>query len=411
MTARSIVTHLIVAGIAFAIGWTLSTGGSSDSSAKSLGAVASEEPVAVMAEILRIPDPAERAVALAGFFESTDPVWAQLLWEALTAEGTELPVDEITETLFASWWAKSDPAAAFAHIVDPGWANRHPWVRSVLREWVRQDPLAAAAAVATLPPDPTRGRLDGARIVLDEWFEQDETVDPTPLLGLIRQLEPLPRAAAIERILTSMIEAHGLDATERFAESVPSEAGAIGVNLKQELMARMGVVLLAHDVERALGWAQKHGDERDGSGIRKHLAYYWALEDGEAAMEWAIALSDDLEKPSIVKRAWLSFGRKKPDEARNWLQARKPDRVLQGIYGRHLTNVARQDAESALALAEKATDAAVRERMLVAVGKGWIQTDPAAAEAWMQRSGLSAESQRRIRELAGPRAAPEAQSG
>ena len=71
--------------------------------------------------------------------------------------------------------AKADPEAAFRNRVDPAWTNRHPWVRTVAEEWVQRDPVAVAKAIDSLPQNPTQGRIEGARVVLDGWFERDET--------------------------------------------------------------------------------------------------------------------------------------------------------------------------------------------------------------------------------------------
>jgi len=245
--------------------------------------------------------------------------------------------------------------------------------------------------------------------VLDAWFGLETLPDPTPLLGLFGHVEPKPRALAMQRMLDSLVERSGLEAAERFVESVPDLSDAIGLDVEQELMSRMAVVLLDHDVERAVAWAAKHGEGRAGVGIRKHLAYYWGLRDGPAAMAWATALPDTPERGAVVKRAWVSFGRKRPDEARAWLLERGPGPALVGIYAQHLRNVAREDPEQARALAPRVTDEAVRERMLVAVGRGWIRSEPEAVEAWLASGVLSPQQAARVRAAAPapPRARPD----
>jgi hypothetical protein len=402
MSARTLLTHLVVAALAFALGWSLSRGGPE---APSRQTVADADPAAAFAEILRIDDPRERTLALVSFFDRTDPSSAIMLRDVLTATESGLIVDEIAETLFAAWWAEADPAAAFANVVDPAWADRHPWVRTVTQEWVRRDPLAAVAAVESLPPGPTRGRLEAARVLLDEWFVPEDFADPTPLVGLVRQFELKPRARAVEHMLDRMIDARGIEATERFVEALPPDSDSIGVSIQQEFMARMGVALLDHDIARAQAWAAKHGHGREGVGVLKHLAYYWALKDGPAAMTWAMDLPDTPERAGVIKRAWISFGHADPEGARSWLHAREPDDLLLGIYARHLRHLVQEDPDRALELAQKASDPAVRERMLVALGRGWMRSDPEAAGAWLANGGLSKEVQEQIRSApgAGPR--------
>lgn len=405
MNGRSIASHLIVGGLALSLGWGLSSMSTGRQESAPSSAQAVSEPIAAFSSALQIENPAERTLALAEFFRRADPEWAPRLRAEVNAPGSALILDEISETLFASWWAKTDPQAAFAHVVDPPWAGRHPWIRTVLREWMRQDPQAAVAALDSLPAAEGKGRLEGTRVVVDAWFEQPDFADPMPLVALLSQLEIKPRGRVIKHMIEAMIKGRGVDATERFIESIPSDVESLRLHVQPELMARMGIVLLDHDIDRAVEWANKHGQGRKGAGIRKHLAFQWGLRDGPSAMQWATSLRDDPERPAVVKRAWLSFTRKQPDSAREWLAAQEPNRALQGVYAKYLVHVAEEDPNRALRLAKTATDPEVREKMLVAVGKGWMTADPKAAEVWLGESGLPPDHVQQVRDWAAQMAA------
>lgn len=405
MTARTILSHLLLAALAFALGWGLSGGpsGNVDRSGLegSMVVAPGEDPSTAFAQILLIEDPRRRADALVDFFDATDPKWAQLLHESVTDPEAGIVLDEIAELLFASWWAQADAPNAFGHIIDPPYGNRHPWVRAVLREWTLQDPAGAALAVNSLPPGPYRGRLDGARTVLDGWFKTEHEADYVPLLAILSELDGKQRGLATQRVLDSLVEERGIDAAEAFVTNVPDNLESISFNLKQELMARMGVALLDEDVDRAVAWAETHAEGPRGVGIRRHLAYYWGKRDGPAAMEWAISLPETNDRPAVVKRAFMSFGRKHKEEARAWIAARKPTPVLQQVYSRYLTAIAKEgEAERALELAERATDPEVRERVLIAVGKGWMIQDPEGMQAWLEESDFDPEFEARILDAA-----------
>ncbi|MBW2426700.1 MAG: hypothetical protein JRG86_20820 [Deltaproteobacteria bacterium] len=399
MGARAVVSHLAVAVLAFGLGWMATQGGGESAST---AALTEGDPTAVLAEVLRIDDPAERAVALAGFFETADPASAIMLRDLLVSRDQELHVDEIAEILFASWWARADPKAAFSNRVDPAWTNRHPWVRTVAGEWVQRDPVAVAKAIDTLPQNPTQGRIEGARIVLDGWFAREETADPRPLFALIKPLEPKARAFAIERMLDGMIEQRGIDATEQYVESVATKSDGFAVSVESELMSRMGVALLDHDVERAKAWAARHAESN--VGVLKHLAYYWARRDGEAAMNWAISLPDTPDRGAIIKRVWLSWGFSDAEGSKQWLYARGPDEMLMGIWTRHLRTLGKNDPDAALEVANGISDPKMRDRMVVLVVRSWMSADPEAAGAWLAEAGLSPKLEERIRKDPIPRA-------
>lgn len=387
------------ASLAFLLGWIaagIREGGDANEPAVSLEQYA--DPSEAFVAALRLEDPGARARVLSALLEATSPERARELHDLLVNPEPGMIVDEIAEALVASWWARTDPAAAFENVVDPAWSGRHPWLRNVLREWVKRQPIMAVEAVGTLPPEQEQSRLEAARVVLDGWLALDDLPDPTPLVKLFRHLELKPRALAMERMLDALVQRRGIDATERFVESLQPLSGTIGPNVEQELRARMGVVLLDHDVERAIEWADEQGRGREGVGVRKHLAYYWGLRDGRAAMEWAMGLPDRPERGAVVKRAWISFGRVHPDEAREWLLERGPEPALAGIYARHLRHLAAEDPQRALSLARRASDdAAMYEQMLFAVGLGWMKSQPDDAEAWLGSDEVPADLAARIR--------------
>jgi len=388
----------VIVSLAFLSGWIaagIHEGGDANAPAVPFGEHA--DPSEAFVAALRLEDPAERARVLSALLERTSPDRARDLRDLLVNPEPGMIVDEIAESLVASWWARADPAAAFENAVDPAWSGRHPWLRNVLREWVKRQPLMAVEAVGTLPPEQERSRLEAARVVLDGWLALDDLPDPTPLVRLFRHLELKPRALAMERMLDALVERWGIDGTVRFVESLQPMAGTIGPQVEQELRARLGVALLDHDVERAIAWADEQGRGREGVGVRKHLAYYWGLRDGRAAMEWALALPETPERGAVVKRAWISFGRVKPDEARAWLLERGPEPALAGIYARHLRHVAAEDPQRALSLARRASDEPIYPQMLFAVGLGWMKSQPQEAEVWLESGEVPADVVARIR--------------
>lgn len=393
MHARLVVSHLLTALIAGGLGWSIHQ---TQDESMQLAREAKSDPVAAFTDVLRIEDPLVRARALSDFFVHADPSWAPMLRAEVNQDDGGLVLDEMGETLFSAWWSRANPEAAFSNRVTPGWTDRHPWLREVMLEWLRQNPIRAAEAVATLPPALEAGRFEATRVLMDGWFKLDPVPDTTPLVALLRPLDLMPRSAAIRRMLEASVEARGLDATEQFVESFPRE-DTIGVDIQDEMMKRMTAVLVDFDVDRALRWAAKHGEGREGSGILLHLAYYWGHKDGPAAMKWAMGLPEIREKRTIVKRAWISFFQSQPDASVKWLQDYEPEGPLKPIYVFTVGPVAYKNPKQAIALAEKATDPALRQQLLYAVGQAYLAADPKAATEWLPSSGLPQQTQDQLR--------------
>jgi len=394
MNARPILLALAAALLGLGLGYVLF----SPRAGGGLGP-APADPIAAFHDALATPEPHARTRALLDFFATVDASWAPRLRSEVNQPGSKVQLDEIGEILFASWWARSDPAAAFANLVDPAWANRHPWVRYVTRAWAAADPAKAAEAVAGLPPHPDRGRMEAMRELVEHWWDGSQSNDVAPLLALIQEMPVTARAGAIERLLETSIDRVGLDETARFVESLPRPE-AFGTSAEYELLARYGQILVERDVERARRFAEKHGRDDDGVGILRHMAFSWGVKDGPAAMEWAMGLDQLPERPSLIMRVWISFANAEPEKAAAWIEAREPDEVLEPVFRRYLSGIGGIDTQKALAIADRAKDAGRRERLLGAVGRGWIKADREAALEWLDSVELSPEIEQEVRATA-----------
>lgn len=394
MNARLLLSHLAVAALAFALGYAVFSPRAGTRSPVGGG----DDPVAAFSEILEIQDAHARTQAMLDFFAAADPAWAERLREEIDPASSKLVLDEIGETLFASWWARSNPKLAFERRVDPAWANRNPWIRETMLAWAATDPTAAAEAANALPPNPDRGIVEATRVLVDHWWDGPNAPDPQPLIELIHKLEVVPRTGAIQRLIELSIDHRGIDATEQFVESLPPTE-SMGVSVQNEMLARFGQALLERDVERAKQWAAKHGEGRDGAGVLRHLAYSWGQKNGPVAMAWSMSLPDTPHRPGVVYRVWLSFRQTKPEEAAQWLLAQEPSPALMGVYSRYLNGLAlEKKTDEALEIAGRTQDPALRDQLLTAVGMGWAQSDPEGAVKWLETVELPAESEERILE-------------
>ncbi len=404
MNDRGLVPLIAVACVAFGLGWIAATypvdPGASDAY------VTRGDPRHSFEEILAIEDGRERTRLLVAFFDRSDPALAPDLRDVLTDLTSDANVDETVEALFAEWWASADPTAAFHSAVNPRWKDRHPWMREVMRVWTREDPITAAASVLELPRGPIQGRLEAARSVVDAWLELEEMPDPTPLLLVLRELEPIARGGALQHVVATLVERRGIDATLDFVRGLSSDPATDGPNeVTTELLSRTAVVLLDHDPALAVAQAAEHAETPYGTGVYKHLAYYWGIRDGAAAMEWALSLPDDGKRPMILKRAWLSFGRKQTEAARAWLHERVPSESLRGIYREHLRALGSTEPELAFEVADRAENEALRLELRAAVARGWMKSDPDAASEWLAGAALPPELEARVLKAA-PRVAP-----
>jgi len=406
MNARTTAGIVIGMLAAFALGWFARGEDASDGIAPSHpSTTASPNAPVALQEVLEIAAPRARTRALLDLLDETDPAVALALHEKMRELRKDGLVDEIAEILVASWWAEAAPETAFAHPINPQWPDRHPWARTVIEHWGARDPEAAAYAVRGMSTAPADGRTAAARAIVDAWLELETLPDPTPLFGVLQNLEPLVRGSALVHIARSLIEDRGIDATLDYVRSVEASNDLRG-DMRNEFFARTGVALLDFDTKAAVAWAAENAEKPEGPGVQKHIAYYWGLIEGRPAMDWAIALPDSPAKSTILKRAFISFSRKHNDDAQAWLLEHPPHPLMKATYRQFLQERGKIDPEAAMALADRALEPDLRHEMRAAAAQGWMSVDPQAASAWLAEADLPAALAAKVRAAARPGNAP-----
>jgi hypothetical protein len=101
-------------------------------------------------------------------------------------------------------------------------------------------------------------------------------------------------------------------------------------------------------------------------------------------------------RESSVTVAFSRWFREKPEEAETWLMAAAPTPSLDESHRILMQRKLTASPKSAVAVAERIQDEAVREANLVVAVRSWRQSDEAAADAWLSESGLSEEMKSKI---------------
>lgn len=406
MNAKTTAGLVIALLAAFFLGWFARGTQAPPSGIADLKRTASNDALYALEAAVAIESPRDRARALIDLLDETDPAVALAMHEKMRELRKAGAVDEIAEILVASWWAEVAPETAFVHPINPQWPDRHPWVRTVIQHWGPRDPEKAAYAVQGMSKHPADGRTAAARAVVEAWLDLDELPNPAPLLGVLQHLEPIDRGSALLHIARSLIAERGIEPTLAYARSIETTGGDLGQDVRKEFYARTAVALLDFDTEAAIAWAEENANKPEGPGIYKHIAYYWALQEGRPAMDWALALPDSPAKSIILKRAWISFSRKHEEDARAWLVERPPFPLMRGTYHQFISKLAKTDSEAAFALADRTLEPDLRNEMRAAAAQGWMSVDPKAASAWLAEADLPAALAAKVRAAARPESEP-----
>jgi hypothetical protein len=308
-------------------------------------------------------------------------------------ESVFLDVAEIEIVLLAEWWAAFDPEAAFRWTQSTRVANQTLVIRSVVRAWARRDPLAAREALGRILDPVTR------RACLDALVSGWEDSGQPGLLEYLHELPPsIEQLRALAAVARRKVLRDGVDGAFRWAEALPEDRDDEPGRFKLQLFRRVASAAASVDLERAAAWAMQHADGPNGDGLLGRVGNTWAMRDGTGAMAWLASLPESAPRERGIEdtyRAWLDWD---TPAALAWMRERAaaPEPWLDPALTLFSVAVAREDYAEALAAAERIRDPQRRDGAVITIGRMWRGSDPAAADAWLERSGLDPELRRQI---------------
>lgn len=351
--------------------------------------------------VLIKPDPLERASELGRRLQALGPEALEAVREAYDA--VLLDVGDVDLVLFAEWWARFDPAAAF------GWArsSRIGWHPAVLfcvaRAWAHQDPEAASRAIQQSVSDP---RLLGATVVglVRGWEESGRD-------GLDAYLARQPSAEVVQQALEAVARAKvlrdGSEAAIAWAEALPADEPP--VELKWRAYRSVAAAIVQVDPERAATWvARQAGGPNEGSGLFSSVGTGWAQRDGAAAMRWLSTLPAGGRRNTAVAEAFRTWLAREPEAASQWMRAVQLEPWLEPAVAVFAPHLRKDDPEEALSWAYRVSEPSQRERAITLIALSWLESAPEEAQAWLDRAELSEKARDRIAQLQALRARYEA---
>jgi hypothetical protein len=261
--------------------------------------------------------------------------------------------------------------------------------------WAGSDPQAAANAAeqwATQNPDVR----DAVRVALVRgWF----TADPAELAQYIYDIGMgFTRQRALATYLRAVIQAQGIEAAVRWAESVSDD----DATYKMAVYRQMAAALPLFDHEAVLRWCDAHCEGPHGNNMRSIIARRWVRSDGAAALAW---LSDTApeghDKNLAVRASFALWGQIDREAALAWMEPRtagEPEAWLQPIFPVYARLLSEDSPADAIEWAERIEGDEEREIALTEVVRAWRQIDEDAAEAWLLQSSLSEEAREKVRD-------------
>lgn len=290
---------------------------------------------------------------------------------------------------FAEWWARFDPAAAFAWTQAQA-ATEHPVVvTAVLRTWARTNPGAALMA-SRVPNAKLRSMFVEACLM--GWEESGRP-------GLLEFIQGLPAGGDRQRAITVVarrkVLRDGPKAAFEWAEELPDSVDVFKLNVLRRIASAAAEVA----PRKAAKWAESLLGGEFEHGIPQRVGTRWAKRDPRAAMDWLSTLAAGRSRDDGVRETFRKWLREDPDAAMEYATTVELEPWLDPMVARVATRLGKDDPMLALDWASKVMDEDLRLTTTGIVARSWAFDDESAARAWVEQTDLPDYLKRKIFEI------------
>jgi len=359
--------------------------------------------------------------------------------------------------LFYSVWAKEDPTAAYASVLQlanprtqlsamqsvirivantnpqgaiematemSAMGHRADWLMgNIYESWANTEPEAARESALNLPDGPEKVKaLSGA---LQNWIQEDSIaalgwLDSLPMNGTIynsrkevyrnllnrdfdaakefiaSKTDPMERQEVIENISLG-----NLGWQKDFDEILEVYDWVGEVAKGQSYDAKVGDVirsLVQADPARAEAFVLNLPAGNARMNALKNYARQLAERDPVAAINFAQSMGDVDEKDRVLQGMSWRLTRDGSDGIRSLVASSEDPEIQRKLASGIVSDWSKYDQEGALLWADSLSDENARERALQSVYKNWMQADPNAALAYLETSVVEHKQQNFLRD-------------
>ena len=371
-----------------------------DPGAAERGADSSAAPTSI-ATALAEPDLFRRAERLAKLLQGPDAT--PLAEVKRTLKSLRIRESVADFGLLFRYWADREPAEAAAWSLEPGNARFSLAALHIAFEaWGSADPAGALVGVLQANRLSADLQRTAQMALYYGWFSRDRT----ELEEYVRNLgSGKDRQRAIFAYSLALASADGPRALTDWAESRPDEPKRYKLSVFRQAMN----ALVWFDLDGALAWCDLQCDGEWGESLRLMVMRNRLRTESSAAptLEWIARMpsqtpEQDERRKVALRTTYATWDRLDRQASIEWMRmatadADAPD-WLPILYPRYVLQISPGAPLEGMVWAERIRDDDRREAALILVARIWLDTDSAAAEAWLEQSSLSAEARERVRE-------------
>jgi hypothetical protein len=332
-------------------------------------------------QAMKDPNPLNRRLAFSRLLESLTPENAEAVRAQLVTLGAE--GDQWRDFCYA-WGALSGKTAFDLAKNTPERDLAH-----AMTGWAAANPKEAMAMLQNLPEEMNGQRDELTESVIAGISHKDRFMATDMIMKLAA--EGNGRANQLMEIVARQaLRTDGPEAAAAWADSLPNGS------LKGAAMNRIAEAYTRKDPVAAANWAQSQAAEPYAARTIEVIGQRWAEQDPVSAVGWLENLPAGDGQITGLRSAFGDWEDRDPVAASKHLMSMPNSPQRDSAISGFSMGYAWQNPQVAITWAQDISDPDLRQSTLTRAGEAYLRRDPAAGQAWLQTSGLSAETQQKI---------------
>lgn len=282
-------------------------------------------------------------------------------------------------------WGQFDPTGAIGYCnkrasgMGAGFATT-----GVLEGWASRDPESARAWVES-PENAGMSRLYNMGLVRG-WASQDLQAASSYVEGL----ESGEDVGKLVATLSNEYYKQGFGQAAQWAEGLGDE------KMKEAAFANLSKQVSRDEPEVIADWLKDHAGEAYAVKSFETLGKRWSETEPESAIDYFEELPEGKARTEGVEGVMENWAKKDPQAAGQWLNEKEVGPQMDPVLSTYARVVSNENGAAAMEWAVAISEPNLQDKTVRQVGQNWYRQDKEAVEAWLPQSELPPETQKAI---------------
>ena len=282
-------------------------------------------------------------------------------------------------------WGQFDPTGAIGYCNERASGMGAGFAKTgVLEGWASRDPDSARAWVES-PENAGMSKLYNMGLVRG-WAGRD-------LQAASSYVEGLESGEDVGRLVATLSNEYykqGFGQAAQWAEGLGDE------KMKEAAFANLSKQVSRDEPEVIADWLKDHAGEAYAVKSFETLGKRWSETQPESAIDYFEELPEGKARAEGVEGVMENWAKKDPQAAGEWLNEKEAGPQMDPVLSTYARVVSNENGAAAMEWAVAISEPKLQDKTVRQVGQNWYRQDKEAVEAWLPQSELSAETQKAI---------------